>query len=35
MRAPLKVTLMWAYCWGLCPAWIVKAAFRVFHLANV
>ncbi len=30
----LKAALMWAYCWGLCPAWTVTLAFRWFKLAR-
>ena len=29
-----KSWLMWAHCWGLCPAWLVRLAFRVFRLAG-
>lgn len=28
MRASLKVALVSAYCWGLCPAWITGVSFR-------
>lgn len=34
MSAKLKALLMYGYCLGLLPAWIVTVLFRWFKLAE-